>query len=136
MTNAINCKAIIEVGCGPGFHSEFIAKNFLQKNSMLVSCDFSSKMMEMVQKRYENSDFTQLPGNVVRFDLATDFVQQNGAIVDPRLEEGESKLVFGCIADNMRLPFPDQHFDCYISNLSLMIVPDYRKQIAECQRVL
>ena len=36
----------------------------------------------------------------------------------------------------MRLPFPDEHFDCYISNLSLMIVPDYLRQITECYRVL
>ena len=33
-----------------------------------------------------------------------------------------NKLVYGCIADNMRLPFPDATFEAYISNLSLMIV--------------
>ena len=33
-----------------------------------------------------------------------------------------TKLAFGCIADNMRLPFADNTFEAYISNLSLMIV--------------
>jgi hypothetical protein len=32
---------------------------------------------------------------------------------------GANKLFFGCIADNMRLPFPDCSFEAYISNLSL-----------------
>lgn len=45
-------------------------------------------------------------------------------------------MVFGCQADNMRLPFPDQWFDCYISNLSMMIVHDYKRQIAEAYRVM
>ena len=56
--------------------------------------------------------------------------------MEPHLGKEDSKLVFSCVADNMRLPFPDRHFDCYISNLSLMIVPDYKRQIAECFRVL
>ena len=33
-----------------------------------------------------------------------------------------NKLAFGCIADNMRLPFTDNTFEAYVSNLSLMIV--------------
>ena len=69
-------------------------------------------------------------------DLETDFINSNEATVAPKLEEGDDRLVFGCVADNMRLPFPDGHFDCYISNLSLMIVPDYLRQISECHRVL
>jgi len=48
MTNAANCKSILEVGCGPGLHSEFIAKNYLQKGGLLVSCDFSAEMIKML----------------------------------------------------------------------------------------
>ena len=32
------------------------------------------------------------------------------------------KLVYACLADNMRLPFEDNVFEAYVSNLSLMIV--------------
>lgn len=52
MTNAISAKAILEVACGPGLHSEFIAKNYLQKGSLLVSCDFSDEMIKRVNERY------------------------------------------------------------------------------------
>lgn len=41
MGAAHKAKAILEVGCGSGHHSEFIAKNYLQKGALLVSCDFS-----------------------------------------------------------------------------------------------
>ena len=34
--------AVLEVACGPGLHSETLAKSFLHGNgSVLVSCDFS-----------------------------------------------------------------------------------------------
>ena len=36
----------------------------------------------------------------------------------------------------MRLPFPDSFFDAYISNLSMMIVFDYKLQITEAYRVM
>lgn len=52
MTDAAKCKSIIEVGCGPGFHSEFIAKNYLSKGGLLVSCDFSTSMISTLKKRY------------------------------------------------------------------------------------
>ena len=29
MTEAYKCRSILEVACGPGLHSEFIAKNYL-----------------------------------------------------------------------------------------------------------
>ena len=50
--------------------------------------------------------------------------------------EGAEKRVFGCIADNMRLPFQDGVFEAYISNLSLMIVQHRDRQINEAFRVL
>jgi len=48
----------------------------------------------------------------------------------------DQRLVIGCIADNCRLPFADSSFDCYISNLSMMIVPDYKLQVKEAYRVM
>ena len=46
--------AVIEVGCGPGLHSETIAKCFLKgQGSLLVSCDFSRGMISELKKRYD-----------------------------------------------------------------------------------
>ena len=45
-------------------------------------------------------------------------------------------MVIGCVADNMRLPFPSNYFDAYIANLSLMLVEKPELQIQESYRVL
>lgn len=34
------------------------------------------------------------------------------------------KLVYGCKASGSDLPFPDNWFDCYVSNLVLMLIDD------------
>ena len=45
MTESCSADAILEVGCGPGLHSEFIARNYLKEGGVLVSCDFSKEMV-------------------------------------------------------------------------------------------
>ena len=65
---------VIEVACGPGLHSEVIAKSFLRGNgSMLVSCDFSQNMVEKLKQRYAQSDFTQIEGNKFLIDTEKDY---------------------------------------------------------------
>lgn len=85
---------------------------------------------------YEESEFKMYGKCTVQIDSETDFVSDASKVVTPVMPAADERKVFGCMADNMRLPFPDQFFDCYISNLSLMIVPDYKLQISECYRVL
>ena len=85
MADASKCKSIVEVGCGPGFHSEFIAKNYLAKGSLLVSCDFSTSMIETLYRRYQQSDFTNNSGNRVHVDLETDHINSNETKVIPCL---------------------------------------------------
>ena len=53
----------------------------------------------------------------------------------PLMKGDKGRLVFGCVANNLALPFKDDSFDCYISNFSLHIVPDYKKQLSEAYRV-
>ena len=137
MVNAVQATTILEVGCGSGMHSEFIAKNYLRKGALLVSCDVSTSMVQQMSERYLSSEFKLYPKCTVEIDPTTDFVLNQELTVTPSMPaDQESRKVFGCLADNMRLPFPNSFFDCYISNLSLMIVPDYRLQISECFRVL
>jgi ubiquinone/menaquinone biosynthesis C-methylase UbiE len=40
------------------------------------------------------------------------------------------------VADAMELPFGDQEFDRYYSNLTLQLVPDHHKMLREARRVL
>jgi len=57
MAKASEAKSILEVACASGVHSEFIAKNYLQEGALLVSCDFSNSMVEMLQEQYSKSFF-------------------------------------------------------------------------------
>lgn len=44
--------------------------------------------------------------------------------------------MFGCQASGVELPFPDQWFDGYVSNLVLQLISDPQAQLREAYRVL
>ena len=134
--------AVIEVGCGSGLQSEVLAKAFLKGHgSLLVSCDFSTAMISMMEQRYDQSTFQQTEGNKVVIDRDTDYADpactQQVQLDQIRAQQAPfDKLVFGCMADNMRLPFANEAFEAYVSNLSLQIVQHRERQISEAYRVL
>jgi ubiquinone/menaquinone biosynthesis C-methylase UbiE len=41
MTNLYDSDKVLEVACGPGFHTEILATSFIKKGAILVSCDIS-----------------------------------------------------------------------------------------------
>lgn len=122
--------------------SEALAKALLKgEGSTLVSCDFSSAMVGRMKQRYESSSFTRQEGHKVVIDAETDYADPaNTDQIDLekicRENAPYDKFVFGCLADNMRLPFADSTFEAYISNLSLMIVQHRDRQLSEAFRVL
>ena len=130
------------MACGPGLHAETLAKSFLRgEGSTLVSCDFSKGMVEQMKRRFEGSDYGQKCGNKFVMDTETDYANlQSDQRVDLDSIIAQSKpfdkLVYGCLADNMKLPFADNSFEAYISNLSLMIVQHRERMISEAFRVL
>ena len=89
--------------------------------------------MVLTERRFKKSDFSQIRGNKVIIDSETDFVASNSIkgrrdIIDlDALVEAQGqfkKLVYGCKASGSALPFPDEWFDCYVSNLVLMLIDD------------
>jgi len=91
-----------------------------------------------MEKRFEGSEYGAIAGNKHLVDVESDFPGDRSLTVDPSklVPADASRFVYGCRADNMRLPFPSEFFDSYVSNLSLMLVSDPIKQIQECYRVL
>jgi hypothetical protein len=61
---------VLEVACGPGKHSLLLASSFLKIKGVLVSCDFSKKMVQRLEFNYQNtdSDFTKVDGNKYKID--------------------------------------------------------------------
>lgn len=83
MVDSQNKKRVLEVGCGPGFHSEQIAKSWISPDhSLLVSCDFSNEMVMKIKKRYEASDFSKREDVRVQIDTETDHTASETSQVD------------------------------------------------------
>ena len=118
---------MLEVGCASGVGSEFVAQSLLskQESPVFVVSDFSEQMMQMTARRFDESDYKLIQGNKVVIDSETDYTS-NGERVDlDAIVAGQGqfrKLVYGCRASGSALPFPDQWFDCYVSNLVLQLI--------------
>lgn len=50
-------------------------------------------------------------------------------------QAGAGCFIYGCLANNESLPFPDASFDCYLAPLSLHVMNDYTKMLKEALRV-
>ena len=98
MTNAGQADAILEVGSGPGLHTEFIAKTYLKPGALLVSCDFAKEMVKLMKSRLETSDFLQYKDASVNVDCETDYPGDESLMWDGNRPEG--RHVFACRADN------------------------------------
>lgn len=84
MTGAQNPGArILEVGCASGIGSEIVAQSIVSKQGspVYVVSDFSSNMVEMCKRRFEESDYSLIQGNKASFDVETDYVN-NGERID------------------------------------------------------
>src|SRR5690606_35859840 len=100
--------------------------------SILVATDFSGSMMEMVKDKFNDSEngYSSIAGN--KHFIRTDDLLPLGehtfdieAEAKKYIENDSDRLVFGCKANNEFLPFKDESFDCYIANLSLMLVDNH-----------
>jgi len=103
-------------------------------------CDFSGEMMNLAKKRMTESDYSLVPGNKLEMDLETDYVEGGNKVdldaVVANQGENFRKLVFGCRASGSALPYPDEWFTCYVSNLVLQLIDSSENQIREAYRVL
>ncbi|CDW78817.1 UNKNOWN [Stylonychia lemnae] len=142
--NTFQCKRILEVACGGGYHSLMVAKTMLQKGGALVSCDFSGKMMELTKQKYDDlnwsSGYTDVAGN--KYYITSESLLPLGdhsfdleEELKKHVENENDRFVFGCQANNESLPFKDDTFDCYLANLSLMLVDNHKNQLSEALRV-
>jgi ubiquinone/menaquinone biosynthesis C-methylase UbiE len=64
-TKANKKRRILEVACGGGSHSLYLAKTMLQRGSVLVSTDISAQMIKLSKAKFDDpsSDYLSIPGN-------------------------------------------------------------------------
>jgi ubiquinone/menaquinone biosynthesis C-methylase UbiE len=133
---------VLEVACGAGTHSLVLAKSFLKRGAVLVACDFSEQMMVKTKAKFDDAseEYNMIAYN--KHSIRTESLLPLGdhsfdleqAITTLRSSETD-RLVFGCQANNESLPFADATFDCYLANLSLMLVDNHHNQLLEAYRV-
>jgi len=126
-----------------------LAQSFLRKKAILVSCDSDPEMITRLVKNYEESDYIKIKRNKVVVEEEIDYTQVErdenddlklkytcdiGSIVQ---SHGKfDKFVYACLANNERMPFPNDYFNSYIANLSLNLVANPKRMINEAWRVL
>ena len=106
----------------------------LKKGGVLVCTDIADQMISRLQERFEASEWKLIPGNqsIIRAEELGKTDDKSFQIPSNPLD---SRLVIAGVANNEALPFEDSQFDCYIANLSLMLVDNYKNMLAEALRV-
>lgn len=98
--------------------------------------------MKLTRAKFEDVEnvYSAIAKN--KYSITTDLVQPLGehafdleSEISKHQVSDQERFVFGCQANNEYLPFEDETFDCYLANLSLMLVDNYKNQLTEALRV-
>ena len=107
-----------------------------------MSCDISDEMMRLTKSKFEdpNSEYLVIPGNkAVIADTELAPMGSHDFCIDEHIKTlgftEKDRVVLGGIVNNECLPFKSGSFDCYLANLSLMLVDNHRNMLAEAFRV-
>lgn len=134
ITRAKDYNRICEVGVGCGLSARMFISNVMKKGAFYFGSDIADQMNQNFEERYRKSD---LPLNS---DIKYQWIEDSEAVDVQKYADDMGrdvgKKVFHLKADNEKLPYPDQSFDCYLSSLSLNLVNNHKNQLAESYRVL
>lgn len=92
-------------------------------------------MVSFLKEKFEDpsSDYLNIPNNrlLVKLEELKPFGEQTFNIEDSLKVNGfeGKRVVMGALANNECLPFTDGSFDCYLGNLSLMLVDNYKNML-------
>ena len=107
-----------------------------------MSCDISDEMMRLTKSKFDdpNSEYLVVPGNkAVIADKELAPMDTHDFCIESHIKSlgfnEKDRVVLGGIVNNECLPFKENTFDCYLANLSLMLVDNHRNMLAEAFRV-
>lgn len=103
----------------------------MKPGAQFYNSDISGNMIKRFQKKFEDSPL----GESSKAQLTV--IEETDAISVPYSEDldDKTKHVFATVANNEQLPYPDEVFDCYLANLSLMLVSNPDNMLIEAYRV-
>lgn len=127
-----DAKRICEVGTGPGEGSMAFINSFLQPGAQYYNSDISDSMITYFSKKFSNSLFSD------SLKVKYSQIAESSEIAVPYeeiSEEDAHRYVYATVANNECLPYPDECFDLYLANLSLMLVSSADNMLKEAFRV-
>ena len=134
MTKVRNKQKVCEVGVGCGQAARLYISTLMRPGSSYFASDLSDAMVKTFIDRFNLSD-TALNPKVKLSKLEPGESHDYAKLIEDLGDEIERKIFISEL-NNESLPYPDEFFDCYISNLSLMIVGNHHNQLLEAYRVL
>jgi len=130
-TRASEFKSICEVGVGSGYSSFIFAISYLSKGAEYYNSDISENMIKHMEETYKSS-------HLANTNLTFQILEESDSIKVPQKEKdlrNETSSIYATVANNESLPYPDEAFDLYLSNLSLMLVDNPYNMLSEAYRV-
>ena len=134
MTKVRNKQNVCEVGVGRGQAARLYISTLMKPGSSYFASDLSDTMVQTFIDRFNQSDSALNP-KVKLSKLEPGETYDYVKLIED-LGEGIERKLFISELNNESLPYPDEFFDCYIANLSLMIVTNHHNQLLEAYRVL
>lgn len=133
-TRAKNFNRICEVGVGCGQSARMFITSIMKQNAFYFASDLSDEMNKLFYEAHQESDIAFNPKVKLEWIKDVDSIDVAKQVQD--MGEDITRKLFVHQANNEKLPYPDESFDLYLSSLSLMLVDNYKNQIAESYRVL
>lgn len=141
LTLSRNADKICEVGVGCGFAARMFVFQIMKPGAVYFSSDISDEMTKTFTKKFKLAfELEETETSISKNDKygISEVDSTESFDIEKLVEDmGEvQKKVFILRLNNEALPYPDNYFDVYISNLSLMIVSNHHNQLAEAYRVI
>ena len=134
ITRAKDYSKLCEVGVGCGLASRMFVSNIMKNSTVYCASDIADGMNQKYKEGFTSADVSLNP------KVKYQWVGEEESLDISKLASGLgvkfNKMVLHLKADNESLPYSDGTFDCYLSSLSLNLVNDHKKMLAESFRVL
>ena len=111
----------------------------MKQQSILYCIDVAEKMLDILELKFQNSDFCKNPDNYFKriTQKEVDNLEKISQLEEEsKINESGGKTVFALESDVEQLPFPGLYFDSFCANLALQITPNHMQMLKEAYRVL